>query len=190
MQMLNESHVKSSIGQQLKSEESLSGTLDVNWASVLAVFPSPTGGAMQAPQESSVSQTQPEFQKVIENTSQMLPKRLELSPTYRLKPKQIWEGTVISCEPHRFTARLVDRTNSSNPDEIAYFDSDEISGDDRSLVQPGASFYWTVGTERTPAGQVKNVAMVTFRRLPRWNKSSFRKAKERAKAVLALYDPE
>jgi hypothetical protein len=107
-----------------------------------------------------------------------------------LHPRQSWEGTVIESGNGSFVARVSDRTNPSYPDEIVTFDLDEISQEDRELVVAGSSFYWTIGTERSPAGQVKNIDMVNFRRLPQWKEGSIREAEQEAMNVLRLLLPE
>lgn len=101
-----------------------------------------------------------------------------------LRPKQSWEGTVIESRNESFIARVSDRTNPLHPDEIVTFHLDEISSDDQPLVSPGASFYWTIGTEKSPAGTIKNVDMVAFRRLPLRKESSVREAEQAAKDLL------
>lgn len=104
----------------------------------------------------------------------------------RLRPRQSWEGTVIERKDGSFIARVTDRTNPSHPDEIVTFGLDEISEEDQKLVAVGSSFYWTIGTEKSPAGQIKNVDMVSFRRLPHWKESSVREAEQEARNVLQL----
>jgi len=107
---------------------------------------------------------------------------------YSLKPKQTWEGTVIDVLDNCFRATLVDLTNRQNPDEEALFSLEEISEDDLPLVNIGSSFYWTIGNERTPAGQQKNTSIVQFRRIPFWTAASLEEAKKRAEHFQDLFD--
>jgi hypothetical protein len=67
---------------------------------------------------------------------------------------------------------LQDKTNPRNPDERVSFEFDrtEISPEDLPFINPGSSFYWIIGNERTAAGQVKNVSMLQFRRVPAWTR--------------------
>lgn len=97
-----------------------------------------------------------------------------------LRTHQLWEGTVIEARERGFVARLTDRTNPDNPDEQALFDYDEISPEDRNLLRPGSTFYWIIGNEKTPGGQVKNVSIVQMRRLPGWTRSALARAARRA----------
>ena len=127
---------------------------------------------------------------VLKDSVVLPPRHTPGTATSKLRTKQIWEGTVVQCEAGSFSARISDRTNPANPDEMAEFEIEEVAPDDQQLINPGATFYWTIGTERTPAGQVRNIAVVNFRRLPRWTRSSFRKAERRAQDVLALFNQE
>jgi hypothetical protein len=99
-----------------------------------------------------------------------------------LQIRQLWEGTVTELRDDGFVATLSDRTKPSNPDEQAVFEFEyvEVSDDDRHLISPGSVFYWTIGTERTPAGQVKNVSSVEFRRSPAWTRGALANASTRA----------
>ena len=113
-----------------------------------------------------------------------IPKNIRLKPVPTLRARQVWEGTVLERQGNSFVARVNDRTNPSNPDEIVTFELDEISQEDQKLAEPGFSFYWTIGTERSPAGQIRNIAMVNFRRLPYWTTSSVREAEQEAKSIV------
>ncbi|HTZ94964.1 MAG TPA: hypothetical protein VMB18_01110 [Terriglobales bacterium] len=104
---------------------------------------------------------------------------------YTLQIRQLWEGTVTRLHSDGFEARLSDKTNPNNPDEQALFDFEyvEVSDDDQRLLRPGSVFYWTVGTERTPAGQVKNVSNVEFRYYPAWTQGAIASASTRAASL-------
>jgi hypothetical protein len=106
-----------------------------------------------------------------------------------LQTRQLWEGTVTEVRAGGFAAVLMDKTNPANPDEHARFDFEnvEIAADDRTLVRPGAAFYWIIGSEKTPGGTVKNISIVQFRRVPAWTRSALSEAAERAKSITALF---
>jgi hypothetical protein len=82
-------------------------------------------------------------------------------------------------------AILSDKTNPGNPDERGSFDFEytEISPDDLRLINPGSTFYWVIGNERTVAGQVKNVSMLQFRRVPAWTQSRLDRAADSARRL-------
>lgn len=161
--------------------------------SVLPILPTAELGAAQRLEPAlntiTAEQTLPEtkrFEELIGPAPQIEnPKRV-----WRLRPRQMWEGTVVEIANGGFVARITDMTNPENPDEQATFELSEVSPEDRDLIRPGSSFYWTVGTERSPAGQVRNVTMVQFRRLPRYTNSSVQRATKRANEILSIFEPE
>ena len=89
-------------------------------------------------------------------------------------------------------AILSDKTNPSNPEEQASFDFEdsEISPEDVKLVQPGSSFYWILGSELTVGGEVRNVSVVQFRRVPAWTKQKLAEAEAKAKQLTNLFTQE
>jgi hypothetical protein len=103
----------------------------------------------------------------------------------KLKTRQLWEGTITEVREGECVAVLRDKTNPRNPDELATFtfDDSEISPEDQKLAVPGAAFYWVIGTQRTFAGQVQNVSMVQFRRVPRWTQRKLSLVAERARQL-------
>ena len=107
-----------------------------------------------------------------------------------LQIRQLWEGTVIDVRDGQFVATLSDKTSPSNPDEQAVFECSEISFDDRHLVGPGSVFYWAIGTESTPAGQLRNVSSIEFRRVPAWTRSALQRAENRVSHLKELFQSE
>jgi hypothetical protein len=102
---------------------------------------------------------------------------------FALRTDQFWEGTITEVRPKDFVALLVDQTNPNNPDEQVVFDAAEVSESDRAYIQPGAAFYWIIGSERSPAGQIRNVSIVEFRRVPTWTRSAIARAADRAARI-------
>jgi hypothetical protein len=102
-------------------------------------------------------------------------------------PKQFWEGVVVARNDDTFTARVVDRTNPSNADEIVEIGSDEVTADDWNLVRPGASFYWSIGFDRSAAGTITKYSDIRFRRLPGWTRASLADAQREADVLAALF---
>jgi hypothetical protein len=94
--------------------------------------------------------------------------------------KQLWEGTVTEVYGGTFVAVLNDKSRLNSPEERVEFESIELREDDRPLVVPGSVFYWMIGTERTPAGQVRNISNIEFSRLPVWTRGSVKAASEKA----------
>ena len=93
---------------------------------------------------------------------------------------QKWEGTVIEVMKDSFIARLQDLTQEG-PDEEAEFSIEEVSEDDKHLVEPGAIFYWNIGYHDSRSGQRRRSSIIRFRRLPAWTKEDIETAKREAK---------
>lgn len=144
-------------------------SLQTSTAGVKPIEPIPTGSAALPPLQPAVT-----------------------GRTAILKTRQLWEGTVTELHDGGFVAILNDKTNPSNPDEQASFDfeNSEISPEDVKLVQLGSSFYWILGNERTVGGEVRNVSVVQFRRVPAWTKQKLAEAEAKAKQLTGLFTQE
>lgn len=108
-------------------------------------------------------------------------------PQAEFQVLQQWEGEVTAISRDRFTAIIRDRTNRSQPDEEVELPVEEVSPDDRALLELGAVFYWNIGRERTAYGQVKRVSEIRFRRLPMWTKQDLRAIESEAKELRKLF---
>ncbi len=95
---------------------------------------------------------------------------------------QSWEGYVLSVSVDSFVARLVD-SKHIRPDEEAEFDVNELTEDDREMLEPGAVFYWSIGYYDKPSGQRIRASEIRFRRLPAWTKEELKEAREHAKRL-------
>lgn len=104
-----------------------------------------------------------------------------------LQTKQLWEGTVVDVRKNEFLAIVNDRTEPSNPEEEVSFDLADISEQDLKLVEVGASFYWVIGRERTPAGTIRNISSVQFRRIPSWSSGAISEIATRAGRFTRLF---
>ena len=80
-----------------------------------------------------------------------------------------WEGvvTTFSEDGEDFTATLTDLKNGGNKEEVT-LPVEEVSEQDRPLLQLGALFYWNIGYEKVN-GQIKKASIIRFKRLPKWN---------------------
>ena len=92
---------------------------------------------------------------------------------------QEWEGVVEEVGEDSFDARLVDRTQDSPDEVLEDFPLDDISEEDRSLVAPGAVFYWCIGY-RVRKGQRSRMSEIRFRRLPAWGEGEIEEARQKA----------
>ena len=75
---------------------------------------------------------------------------------------QNWIGIVHEIHDDSFTARLEDRIETGTY-EVAEFDTEEVSLDDRKLISEGAIFYWSVGFENRN-GQISKQSLIRFKR--------------------------
>ena len=60
---------------------------------------------------------------------------------------------------------------------------DKITIDDRSLVVLGGVFYWGIGHEISPTGQIRRVSEIHMRRAPVWSERSIHEIKKRAEKL-------
>ncbi len=100
-----------------------------------------------------------------------------------LQTRQLWDGTVTQVFSDGFLATLVDKTDPNNPDEEAMFEFGEVQEDDIDFVSPGSAFYWTIGSERTPAGQIRTVSSLQFRRIPTWTHAALEQVADRVQRL-------
>ncbi|MCS4434210.1 hypothetical protein [Aquiflexum gelatinilyticum] len=91
---------------------------------------------------------------------------------------QSWKGVVIEINEGSFVGELEDLTLGGTK-EIADFDLDTVSPDDKKLVQLGAAFYWNVGYRMTN-GQITKESLIRFQRLIDWDLDDYNIAADRA----------
>ena len=104
-------------------------------------------------------------------------------PKERVRVLQQWEGVVTDTTDDSFFAELQDLGKPLVPLEIVEVAIDEVPEDDRSLLVEGAVFYWSIGYETSPGGQLKRMSEVRLRRTPRWTKRSLQQAKKQAEEM-------
>jgi len=95
-----------------------------------------------------------------QSVTNLLPRPTPPVPTRLLGE---WEGMVERVSGATFAARIVD-LKGNRPEELAEFDIDDVSPDDRSLVMPGGLFFWTIVRE-TKDGRPAQKSELRFRRL-------------------------
>jgi hypothetical protein len=193
--MPNRSPITFSLGQQRKPDDTAEpvGSIPVYEYSgkppSIATQPTDVAGTM-SPEGPAIQRTNAGFMTDIRiPTGAILrpPISLRLGKGIpRLETRQLWEGTVTQVLKQSFVAILKDKTQNKNPEEQVTFDYSEISDEDRELIKPGSSFYWTIGSERI-SGQLKNVSIVQFRRLPVWTRSALANAESRAQKVREVF---
>lgn len=98
---------------------------------------------------------------------------------------QKWEGIVQEVNEDYFVAKLIDLT-SGLTDEVAEFPLEEISEDDKKLVEPGAVFYWNIGYQISQSKQKRRTSLIRFRRLPAWRQKDLEQGKTAADKIAKL----
>lgn len=111
--------------------------------------------------------------------------RDRVSPRASFEPLNEWEGYVVSTSDSEFVANLLDLTAGSESEtDMAVFSLDDVSDDDKTLVQVGAIFRWSLGYERKLSGSRRKVSSIVFRRLPIWTAREIAESMEKAQAIL------
>lgn len=76
-----------------------------------------------------------------------------------------WIGYIdeIDVNEEKFTAKLIDQSDKTTY-EIAEFSMDDVSDEDKDLIELGAIFYWSIAREEDVNGQIKNTSLLRFKR--------------------------
>ena len=98
-----------------------------------------------------------------------------------------WECTVESIGSETFSATLRSLLKPGDTEKEAELPLDEVSPDDQELLAPGAIFYWTIGSERSPKGTISRFSRIKFRRLPGWTRRDLATVEEEAKRLFAMF---
>lgn len=96
----------------------------------------------------------------VRNSTPIIPRSIEIL--------QQWEGVVSEVSDDEFTADLNSLTEEDAQPLTGEISFDEVSDADRPLIQGGAVFYWVIGYDKSPAGQVRRISEIRFRRSPEW----------------------
>jgi hypothetical protein len=178
---------KSQITSSLQSSNRTSSD-EIRQTQLLFEFgvPFSYGNEFESDQSNTLNQSESGHVSVQESTSaEPVPRSVKVAPEEpkmakeagrTLQIKQLWEGTVTELHGGTFLAVLNDKSRPNSPAEQVEFESVELREDDWPLVAPGAVFYWMIGTERSPSGQVRNISNIEFSRLPIWTRSSLKAA--------------
>ena len=148
--------------------------------------------AYQSGTEATIGQV--EAPRPIANVSTVSPTNVLQFPsrpqiTHKFNVLGKWEGTVSSIEGEEFDAVIHDLRDASFPEEKATFSVQEVPDADKSLIVPGAVFYWNIGYETNVNGQKKRVSIIRFRRLPAWTRSEIEALYRKAETFRVLFGP-
>ena len=95
---------------------------------------------------------------------------------------QRWEGYVLEIQNDHFVARLDDLTNPGTHEQIR-FDLDEVSPEDESLLELGATFYFSIGYVLNN-GQREKTSLLRFKRIAEWTEEEFDRASDRSRKLI------
>lgn len=102
----------------------------------------------------------------------------DVSAPFAFHPLQEWEGYVLKVDRDTFTARLTDvSAGETRAGEEAILPIDDLSDDDRKMLESGRLFRWCIGYQRTHGGTKRRVSQIVFRRLPKWTAKDIAQAK-------------
>ncbi len=101
---------------------------------------------------------------------------------------QQWEGVVSKVTEDSVWADLVDLTDRSRSEEVVELPLAEVSEADRSILKPGSVFYWAIGREWSPGGQMRRVSEIRVRRTPQWTQRSVDVLKAKALTLMERFN--
>lgn len=96
----------------------------------------------------------------------LVPRRGMIIPRDNFKVLSKWRGEVTEVESTFFRANLFDEEIADKVKQAEIF-IDEISVEDRPLIETGAIFYWTIGFWDKPSGRTRS-SIILFRRTLEW----------------------
>ncbi|MGQ0602266.1 MAG: hypothetical protein ACT4QE_11320 [Anaerolineales bacterium] len=100
---------------------------------------------------------------------------------------QKWIGYVVDVDREIFRARL-SRITGEADDQDAEIYLTEVSPGDRSLLEPGAVFYWAIGYWDSASGTRSRVSRLRFRRRPLVDDYEIKIASSKATQLRDLFD--
>lgn len=106
------------------------------------------------------------------------------APARRFEILQQWEGVVSEITDESIWAELRDLTRQSPAIEVVELPLEEIPRADRPLLRIGGVFYWSIGYETSPGGQIRRVSEIRVRRTPQWSRHSVDSIRAKAKDLL------
>ena len=104
-------------------------------------------------------------------------------PSRQFQILQQWEGVVSHVEGDSVWAEIRDLSNPTNPTEVVEIPLAEIPKPDLSLLNTGCVFYWSIGYETRPGGQLLRVSEIRVRRTPEWSPRAVELIKEKGKEL-------
>jgi len=104
--------------------------------------------------------------------------------------KQAWKGVVLSQDNDTFTARLEDKTQPGNPDEVVTLALDEVPKQEQYLIETGAMFSWYIGYRQGEKYPRERFSKIRLSRLPKWTAREIQDAHKRHKEYIHVFHPK
>lgn len=99
---------------------------------------------------------------------------------------QKWVGYVTEVGKDTFRSRITTMVGEGHAQDAEIY-TEEVDVDDRSLIKPGATFYWSIGYLDRPSGRLRT-SVLRFRRLPVWTDKEIEAAKGTIKNLKGLFE--
>ncbi len=164
-------------------------TPDQTTASAEAVLPEPRSIPPGSRQEEDLHANATEhLQEPIYEGVDGLVRPMARAPYRRFEVLQQWEGVVSKVTEDSVWADLVDLTDRSRSEEVVELPLAEVSEADRSILKPGSVFYWAIGREWSPGGQMRRVSEIRVRRTPQWTQRSVDALKAKALTLMERFN--
>ena len=103
------------------------------------------------------------------------------------KMLQQWEGRVVEAGGSEFTAIITDKTNPDVEDQLVTVDTEDITPNEVSLIEPGAVFYWSIGFFDYPGRGRSRESRIRFRRLMGPSKSDIARSEQVGKKFAKFF---
>lgn len=129
----------------------------------------------------------PLSEKLSRHSVVVSPKAVQLAQD-RFISLQKWEGVVTAIDEQTFWAHLIDLTQGGADEEAELF-VDDVTDDDRALLQIGAGFYWNIGyRDNAHNGNRIRASEIRFKRVPPVSAQEYDSALSRARHLSDLLD--
>ncbi|MBW1789043.1 MAG: hypothetical protein JRK53_20915 [Deltaproteobacteria bacterium] len=103
------------------------------------------------------------------------------------KMLQQWEGRVVETGGSEFTAIIADKTNPDVENQFVTVNTEDITPNEVSLMEPGAVFYWSIGFFDYPGRGRSRESRIRFRRLMGPSKADIARAEKIGKKFAEFF---
>ena len=116
---------------------------------------------------------------------QLIPSLDPLKGSFKML--QQWEGRVVETRGSEFTAIITDKTNPDVEDQLVTVDTEDITPNEFSSIEPGAVFYWSIGFFDFPGRGRSRESRIRFRRLMGPSKADIARSEKIGKKLAEFF---